>query len=82
MGLFFSNLLQVAFLALWLLILGRVLISWFDPSGRTQLGAFLMTTTEPILAPIRRALPQTGMIDFSPLVVLIVLGIVSRIFLR
>ena len=79
MGLFLSNLLQVAFIALWLLILGRVLISWFDPVGRTQLGAFLVSTTEPILAPIRRALPQTGMVDFSPLVVLIVLSVLWRL---
>ncbi|HET7472300.1 MAG TPA: YggT family protein [Candidatus Limnocylindrales bacterium] len=79
MGLFLSNLLQVAFLALWLLILGRVLISWFDPVGRTQLGAFLVSTTEPILAPIRRALPQTGMVDFSPLIVLIVLSVLWRL---
>ena len=79
MGLFVSNLLQVAFLALWLLILGRVLISWFDPVGRTQLGAFLVSTTEPILGPIRRALPQTGMIDLSPLIVLIVLSVLWRL---
>ena len=79
MGLFLTNLLQVAFFALWLLILGRVLISWFDPVGRTQLGAFLVSTTEPILAPIRKALPQTGMVDFSPLIVLIVLSVLWRL---
>jgi YggT family protein len=80
-GLFLTNLVSVALFALWLLILGRVLISWFDPVGRTQLGAFLVSATEPILAPVRRALPQTGMVDFSPLVVLIVLGFLTRLFL-
>jgi YggT family protein len=78
-GVFLTNLLQVAFFALWLLILGRVLISWFDPAGRTQLGAFLVNATEPILAPIRRALPRTGMVDFSPLIVLIVLSVLWRL---
>ena len=82
MALFFTNLLSVALFALWLLILGRVLMSWFDPVGRTQLGAFLISATEPILGPVRRALPQTGMLDLSPLVVLIVLGILSQLFLR
>jgi YggT family protein len=80
-GLFLTNLVSVAKFALGLLILGRVLISWFDPVGRTQLGAFLVSATEPILAPVRRALPQTGMVDFSPLVVLIVLGFLTRLFL-
>ena len=82
MGLFVANLLSVALFALWLVVIGRVLMSWFDPVGRTQLGAFLINATEPILAPVRRALPQTGMVDFSPLVVLIVLGVLSSIVLR
>ncbi|QYU66916.1 YggT family protein [Leptolyngbya sp. 15MV] len=34
---------------------------------------------EPILAPIRRVLPTTGAIDFSPLVLIIVLQIVIRV---
>jgi len=70
---------ELAFLGLWLLILGRVLLSWFDPAGRTQLGAFVITATEPILAPIRRALPRTGMVDLSPLVVLILLSVLWRL---
>jgi YggT family protein len=80
-GLFLTNLLSVGLFALWLLIIGRVLISWFDPVGRTHIGSFLFSATEPILAPVRRALPQTGMVDFSPLVVLIVLGVLTRLFL-
>jgi len=74
-----GTVLELAFLALWLLILGRVLLSWFDPAGRTQLGAFVVTATEPILAPIRRALPRTGMVDLSPLVVLILLSVLWRL---
>jgi YggT family protein len=73
-----SNLLQIAFLAVWLLVLGRVLLSWFDPAGRTSVGAFVISATEPILAPIRRSLPRTGMLDLSPLIVLIVLSVLWR----
>jgi len=32
---------------------------------------------EPMLAPIRRLLPQTGMVDFSPLVLIILLQIIN-----
>lgn len=77
---FIRNLVQIALMAAWLLVLGRVLMSWVDPVGRTTLGAFLIQTTEPFLAPIRRALPQTGMIDFSPLIVLLILGVLTRAF--
>jgi YggT family protein len=73
------NLLEIAFLAVWLLVLGRVIFSWFDPAGRTSAGAFVISATEPLLAPIRRALPRTGMLDLSPLVVLIVLSVLWRL---
>jgi YggT family protein len=60
-------------------VFGRVLLSWFDPAGRSPVGAFVISATEPILAPIRRALPRTGMIDLSPLIVLIVLSVLWRL---
>ena len=66
---------------LWLLVLGRILMSWFDPTGRSQLSAFLIRATEPILAPVRRALPPSGMFDFSSFLVLIVLGVLWRVLL-
>ncbi len=75
---FARNLVELLVLAVWLLMLGRVLVSWVDPLGRGQAASFLFRTTEPILAPVRRILPPTGMLDFSPLLVLIVLGVVVR----
>lgn len=80
MGLFARNLIEFGLIALTALVFGRVLFSWIDPGGRSQLGAFLISTTEPFLAPVRRAIPQTGMIDFSPMIVLIVLTILLRLF--
>ncbi len=38
--------------------------------------------TEPVLGPIRRMLPQLGMIDLSPLVVMIILVVVQRLLTR
>ena len=65
-------------LVLWLLIFARMLLSWVDPMGRTAAASFLVSTTEWLLGPIRRMLPQTGMFDFSGLIVLLVLGAVMR----
>jgi YggT family protein len=78
-GLFLGNLIQIGLIALTLLILGRVLLSWVDPGRRSQLGTFLYQTTEPILAPVRRALPSTGAIDISPMIVLIILTVLLRL---
>ena len=77
-GAFIRNFLLFLVLALWVLILARVLLSWFDPGGRGRVAAFVIQMTEPILAPVRRALPRTGMFDLSPMIVLIVLGVLLR----
>ncbi len=81
MGGFVSNFVGVLLALLWVLVLGRILMSWFDPSGRSRLSSILVQATEPILAPVRRVLPSSGMFDFSSFLVLIVLGVLWRAFL-
>lgn len=76
--LFLMNFLRFLLIGLWLLILARVILSWVDPTGRGRLSAFIIQTSEPILAPVRRILPRTGMFDFSPLIVLLILGALMR----
>ena len=79
-GTFFANFLQFLFMALWALVFGRMIMSWVDPMGRNRISQLLIQATEPILAPVRRMLPQSGMIDWSGFVVLIVLGVLWRAF--
>lgn len=77
---FFLTFLQFLLVTLWALVLARMLMSWVDPMGRNQVSAFLIQATEPMLAPVRRMLPRTGMIDWSGFIVLIVLGFLMRAF--
>ena len=77
---FLANFLQLLFMALWALVFGRMIMSWVDPTGRRQLSMMLVQATEPLLAPVRRMLPQSGMIDWSGFVVLIILGFLWRAF--
>ncbi|CAN5577813.1 YggT family protein [soil metagenome] len=79
-GAFISNFLQFLFMALWGLVFGRMIMSWIDPTGQKKASAFLIQATEPILAPVRRLLPQTGMVDWSGFIVLIFLGFLWRAF--
>lgn len=79
MGVFLANLLQIAFLAVWLLVLARVFLSWFDPAGRSQIGGFVIAASEPILAPVRRVLPPAGTLDLAPLIVMIALSVLWRL---
>lgn len=78
MSVFLVTFLQFLATALWLLFLGRMIASFADPRGEHPVTAFVIGVTEPILAPVRRVLPSTGMVDFSPLIVILVLSAVVR----
>lgn len=65
---------------LQLLILARALLSWFPTMDRNNpIVRFIYQATEPILEPIRRMLPQGSMVDFSPLIVLVILWVVMQV---
>ena len=53
----------------WLVIIKVVLSYFMSPYHPVR--QTIDQLVEPLLRPIRRVLPQTGMIDFSPLVLLI-----------
>lgn len=74
------NFIQLLLMAVWALVLARIVMSWVDPIGRNQVSALLIRATEPILAPVRRLLPPSGTIDWSGFIVLIVLGLLWRSF--
>ncbi len=54
-----------------LIIIAAVVVSWIDVPRDNQAIRLLHRATEPVLVRVRRALPETGGIDLSPLVVLI-----------
>jgi len=74
--------IQLLAYVLWFLLLARVVVSWTNPRGGGGLVAFIYQATEPILAPIRRLLPTTAGIDFSPLVAILLLGVILRVVTR
>lgn len=54
---------------MWIIVI-RALISWVNPDPWNPIVRFLVQITEPVLRPIRRRLPHTG-IDFSPIIVIL-----------
>jgi YggT family protein len=72
------NLLTTLFV---ILILARALISWVNLDPYHPVVQFLHNTTEPILAPVRRVIPVVGMMDLSPIVVLIGAKILEQILI-
>lgn len=77
MGILFGILAQLITLYTFVL-LARILITWIpniDPYHPAV--QILFQATEPVLEPARRIIPPLGMIDISPIVVFIVLGIIQ-----
>ncbi|MBI3745824.1 MAG: YggT family protein [Chloroflexi bacterium] len=75
---FAANFLRFVLVALELAIIGRILLSWVEPRGRSSVAQFLVTLTEPVLAPVRRVLPATGGLDFAPFIIVILIGTIVR----
>ena len=66
----------------YIAILARVLLSWFPigpDSALRPVVRVVFQITEPLLGPIRRILPDMGVIDLSPMIAIIVLIIVQRV---
>lgn len=65
------------------LIIARAVLSWFQPDPAHPVAQLLVRLTEPILAPLRRLVPPTGLggIDISPiLAILLIQGIRYLLF--
>jgi YggT family protein len=73
------NLLLTILQVLSLLIIGRALLSWFDPGLNSTVGRLLYNVTEPIIGPLRQIIPTIGMIDISPIVALILIQVIGQL---
>ena len=56
----------------WLMI-ARAILSWVNPDPNNAIVRFLHSSTEPLLSKVRGKIPALGMVDLSPIVVLLVL---------
>jgi YggT family protein len=77
-----ADIVAAAIYVLTIAIIIRALLSWFpniDP--RNPIVEFIVTITEPVLAPIRSVMPRMGMIDFTPLIAIILLQVIGGIIL-
>jgi YggT family protein len=75
----FVGLLGVFINILQLLFLARLIAQLIDRTGSNGITRLLIELTEPILAPVRRIMPATGGIDFSPTIVLILLFVLQNV---
>ncbi len=77
----FVSIIRLLCDVLTIIILLRVVVSWYSPRPTNILVIILYRVTEPILAPLRRIIPRVGMFDFTPLVAVILLQLIRYLSL-
>ena len=82
-----SELVNLIFSIISLLIFARILMSWLPMAG-VQLDPynpvvrFLIQSTDIFLEPFRRVIPPIAGMDFSPIVAILVLGVIQDVLLQ
>ncbi len=85
-----ANYLSTLIYVYTLLILAHIVVNWlfafglrppYSRAGSAVLG-FLRDVCEPFLRIFRRVIPSFGAIDISPIVAILVLGIVDRVVVQ
>ena len=64
---------------IWIALFVRIILSWFPVSRDNPIVSAVFQITDPILAPIRRIMPRTGMLDLSPLVLFFLLFLIREL---
>jgi YggT family protein len=62
-------------------ILIQVIISWINPGSYNPVLSLIHSLTEPLLAPVRRRMPDMGGLDLSPMVVMIGLVVLEMLLI-
>ena len=87
MAIAFIDILQLLLWVLSWIVIVQVILSWLYAFNVINPGSGFMRTltdalekiTAPLYRPIRKVLPDFGGIDFSPLVLLLAIAIVSKL---
>ena len=75
-----AEIVVVTIYVLTFAIIARALLSWFpNVSPYNPFVQFLVSITEPILAPIRSIMPRLGFIDLTPMIAIILLNVIGQI---
>jgi len=81
------QIVQFVLTVVWWIIIVQAVLSWLisfnvintSNNAVRQIWTALEKMTDPIYRPIRRVLPDFGALDLSPLVVLLLVGLLDRL---
>ncbi len=77
-ALFFASIIDLVKVIIWVYIISlliQAVMSWVGSAHGNPVAPLIDSLTHPLLSPVRRVIPNTGALDLSPLVVILVLNI-------
>ena len=74
-----ARLLELLIYVFLFTILALVILSWVQPNAYNPVVSLVDSIASPLMRPARRLLPPMGGLDLSPIVVLLVLGVLLRL---
>jgi YggT family protein len=66
---------------IFLALIIRAVMSWVSVAALQPVARFFDRITDPLIEPIRRRMPPAGGLDFSPLVVMLLVWLLENVLL-
>jgi len=77
-----GKLLEMTIYVLMFAVFARIIISWVNPQLYNPMTALLYSLTDFMMQPARRLIPPIGVLDLSPMVVFLILGLLLRLIVQ
>ena len=77
-----GKLLEMTIYVFMFAVLARILISWVNPQLYNHMTSLLASLTDFMMRPARRLIPPIGMLDLSPMVIFLILGLLLRLIVQ
>jgi YggT family protein len=68
-----AGVLNIVLTIAMVVVIARAILSWVSPDPHNPIVRVINQLSEPILFPVRRWVPYFGGIDFSPIIVLMII---------
>ena len=77
-----GKLLEMTIYVFMFAVFARIIISWVNPQLYNPITSLLASLTDFMMRPARRFIPPIGMLDLSPMVVFLLLGLLLRLIVQ
>ena len=68
-----AGVLNIALTIAMIVVIARAILSWVSPDPHNPIVRVINQLSEPVLFPIRRRVPYFAGVDFSPIIVLMII---------